>query len=599
MTEQLLISVMLVTPFVGWFLAVTIPAQQNTAIALSAGWAAAVSVAWLLCSIAELIESTASVSVGQWLIVVSEVDLTVSLSFQIDQSRCMLILAASLILLLKHASSNSSSSDDVDLGWTALLYSLSTVAIMTDDFVVLVGVWILIDCCVVGILAGRRLPAVQPRKPLNTTMALGGSGALLLIAILMATARFNSSNIEAVVSRAVEDGRVDATAVASGMSVLFVATVAVRCAFFPALIWPRMFLTRHPREAGIVVALAGILPGLALGLAVFPLSTVAADAFRLLGLLGILTSLTATGIAIVQDDSNRTGALLSVSAAGLAASGMVAGLPSCGPIAACTVLSQLVAIFVLQRDPGVFGRGIAFSVALIIAATGIGGSNAVLSIIESSRHASSNEAIASAPGQLLLTAWWGILFGQILWGIAIMKLVLIRPSNASTVSQNVSEQRPSKSSAITPALAACVAFCACIAPFDIPESASTSPTRLLAFGAATPACLLGMVAAWLLMQAGENVRSRVTASLTSLTQLCREWFYLEDAVRCGVALPIRGLAVVTEFCDRKILGGTPERSWKKLPDRVASTLEHLRFQSAVYYGLTGVLLIVGLLWSLR
>jgi len=602
MTEQLLISVMLVTPFVGWLLAVAIPAQRNTAIALSAGWAAAVSVAWLLCSIADLIEPTASVSVGQWLIVSSEVDLTVGLSFQTDQSRCMLILAASLILLLKNAGFDSSSSEDVKSGGTALLYSLSTAAILTADFVALVGVWILIDCCVVGMLARHKQPTVPTGKPLNTTIVLGASGALLLIAIFMATARFNTSNIEAVVSRAVEDGRVDATAVASGMSVLFVAAVAVRCAFFPALIWPRSSLTSQPRDAGVIVALGGILPGLALALAVFPLGTVAVDAFRLLGLLGVLTSLAATGIAIVQDDSNRIGALLGVSAAGLAASGMVAGLPSCGPIAACTLLSQLVAIFVLQRDHVVFGRGIAFGVALTIAVTGLGGSNAVLSIIESSRHASNSEAIASAPGQLLLTAWWGILLGQILWGIAIMKLVMSRPSNASTTKQNVPEQRTATGSAITSAaatLAACVAFCACIAPFDIPETNNTAPTRLLTFGAATPACLLGMVAAWLLMQAGENVRSRVTASLTSLTQLCREWFYLEDAVRCGLALPIRGLAVVTEFCDRKILGGTPEHGWKKVPDRVASTLEHLRFQPAVYYGLTGVLLVVGLLWSLR
>jgi len=467
---------------------------------------------------------------------------------------------------------------------------------------VLAGIWILIDCCVIGMLGDRRQPTVQTRKPLDATMFLGASGLLLLVAILMAMARFNTSNIKAVVSRAFEDGRVDAMAVTSGMSVLFVAAVAVRCAFFPALIWARTLLTRQPRDAGIVVVLAGILPGLALALAVFPLGTVAVDAFRLLGLLGILTSLTATGIAMVQNDSDRIGALLSVSAVGLAASGLVAVLPSCGPIAAGTLLTQLVAIFVLQRDHVVFGRGIAFGVALIIATTGIGGSNAVLSVIELSRHASGNEAISSSPGQLLLTAWWGILIGQIMWGLAIMKLVVSRPLNTPTIEQDASEQRTTKSSAImsvTVTLIACIAFCACVTPLDVPETDNNSPARLLTFGAATPACLLGMTAAWLLMQAGENVRSQVAVSLASLTRLCREWFYLEDTVRCGLALPIRGLTVVTEFCDRKILGGTPEHGWKKLPDQVASTLEYLRFQPAVYYGLTGVLLVVGLLWSLR
>jgi len=101
------------------------------------------------------------------------------------------------------------------------------------------------------------------------------------------------------------------------------------------------------------------------------------------------------------------------------------------------------------------------------------------------------------------------------------------------------------------------------------------------------------------MQAGENVRRRVTGGLDSMTRLSREWFYLEDAIRCGLELPIRGLTLLIEICDRKILGGTAEHGWEKLPARIAGSIEYLRFQPAVYYGLTGVLLVVGLLWSLR
>jgi hypothetical protein len=599
MTEQLLISVMLVTPLVGWLLAVAMPTQRNTTIAIATGLAGVASGVWILCAIADLIEPTVSVSVGQWLVVASEVDLAVNLSFRADQSRCILILAASLVLLLKNAGTVSSSSKDVEPGRTALLYALSAAAILSADFVVLAGIWILIDCCVIGMLADRRQPIVRTRKPLNTVLVLGVSGAILLIAILMAMARFNTSDIEAVVSRAVEDGRVDATAVTSGMSVLLVAAVAIRCAFFPALIWARTFLTRQFRDAGIVVALAGILPGFALALAVFPLGTVAADAFRLLGLLGILTSLTATGIAMVQSDSNRIGVLLSVSAVGLAASGLVAVLPSYGPIAAGTLLTQLVAICVLQRDHVVCGRGIALGVALIIATTGVGGSNAVLSVIESSRYAGANEAITSSTGQLLLTAWWGILIGQLLWGIAIVKLLTSRAQSAATCEQDALGRHSVKSSTIASVVATIVALCVCIMPLSIPDAATGSPARLLIFGAATPACLLGMVAAWLLMQAGENVRRPVTAGIDSMTRLSREWFYLEDAIRCGLELPIRGLALVIEICDRVVLGGTAEHGWEKLPVRIAGSIEHLRFQPAVYYGLTGVLLVVGLLWSLR
>lgn len=600
MTEQLLISVMLVAPAVGWLWAVAMPIKSNIAIVASTVTVGTASAAWIACSIAGVIEPAVSVSAGQWLKVSSELNLAVNLSFQADESRCMLALAASLILLLKNAGAVSSKNDDD--GKTALLYSLSIAATLATDLVVLAGIWVLIDCSVICLLTDRSQPTGKSKRALNTTFILTGSGALLLVATLMAMARFNTSDIGTIVSRSIEDGRVDATTVASGLSVLFVAAVAVRCAFFPALIWPRTCLRIRPRDAAIVIALAGVLPGFALAVAVFPLSAVSADGFQLVGVLGVLTSLTATGVALVQKDSERIGALLCVGAAGLAASGFAAGLPSCGPIAACTLLAQLVAISVLQRDHVVFERGITFGIAMLISVTGIGGSNAVLSHIESSLQASQNEIVDAASNRLLLIAWWGILIGQLLWGLAIVKLVTSRPTSETRPAPKSLNSNFASSSAIASVvatMAACVAICACIAPLDIPETANASPKRLLNFGAATPACLLGMVSAWLLFQAGENIRSRVAVSLDSLARLCSEWFYLEDAVRCGLALPIHGLTVVTEFCDRKILGGTSEHGWKKLPVRIAGTIEHLRFQPAVYYGLTGVLLLVGLLWSLR
>lgn len=600
MTEQLLISVMLVAPAVGWLWAVAMPIKSNIAIAASTAVVGTASAAWIACSIAGVIEPAVSVSAGQWLKVSSEHNLAVNLSFQADQSRCMLALAASLMLLLKNAGTVSSENDD-ERG-PSLLYSLSIAAILATDLVVLAGIWILIDCSVVCSLTDRSQPAGRSKKTLNTTVVLTGSGALLLVATLMAMARFNTSNIGTIVSRSIEDGRVDAATVTSGLSVLLVAAVAVRCAFFPALIWPRTCLRIRPRDAAIVIAFAGVLPGFALAIAVFPLSAVSADGFQLVGVLGVLTSFTATGVALVQKDSERIGAVLCVGAAGLAASGFAAGLPSCGPIAACTLLAQLVAIFVLQRDHVVFGQGIAFGITMLIAVTGIGGSNAVLSVIESSLQAGQNEIVDAASNRLLLIVWWGILIGQLLWGIAILKLVMSRPSSETSPAPNSLNPNFARSSAIASVvatMAACVAICACIAPLDVPGTADTSPTRLLNFGAATPACLLGMVSTWLLLQAGKNMRSRIAVSLDSLMRLCREWFYLEDAVQCGLALPIRGLAIVTEFCDRKILGGTSEHGWKKLPGRIAGTIEHLRFQPAVYYGLTGVLLLVSLLWSLR
>jgi hypothetical protein len=599
MTEQLLISAMLTVPFAGWLFGLAMPHRQAFAAAISAALSCTVAVLWLVGSHFGMLESAAQLSVSKWLVISPDEGLGVSLAFHANHSRCVLVLAASMALLLRRVGHTQSEGDGA--ASVAYLYPLSVVAMLASDLVVLTTVWIAIDCSLIG-LESRISRVDQPaRRGLSTTTIVGGSGALLLIATLMAVARFGTSDVAEVVSRAAEDGRVDAATVMAGLSVLFATAVAIRCALFPALLWPRRCLATWPRDAGIIVVLAGILPGFALAIAVIPLASLSTDAFLLLGALATLTCLTATGVALVQHDSARMVPLLSVSAAGLAASSLATYSPTCGRVATYSLLAQLSAIFVLHRCVNFRQSKIVCSIAMVVAVSGISGSNAILSLVELSMKM--NTIAAPSSRQMLLLIWWGIIVSQVLWGVAIVKLAMSNPASELTRKRDASRRLPLQVSTIesgATAFVASLALLACVMPVSADQEVTRlTPAKLFVFGAATPACLLGVVAAWLLAQASEGVRSRLVARFDSLSRLCREWFYLEAAIQYGVALPVRGLAMVLEICDRKILGGTAEHAWKSIPNRLAGAFEYLRLQSAVYYGLTGVLLIIGLLWSLR
>jgi NADH:ubiquinone oxidoreductase subunit 5 (subunit L)/multisubunit Na+/H+ antiporter MnhA subunit len=593
-TEQLLISAMLILPLAGWLLAAAMPARQNSATAFFASLTGVVAVSWIVCSRAGIIQLAGRLAVGDWLVIPSADGLTVSLTFQADQSHCVLVLAASMLVLFGTVGANNS--ETLGSSRVSLLYPLSVAAILVTDLVVLVSIWIAIDCCVFSLFAQEADGARPVKRRFSTTTILSCSGALLFVTTLLAMSRFGTSDIAEIVALSVEDKRIDAATVAAGLSVLIVAAVAIRCAFFPALIWPRTGLEFCRRSSGIVVVLAGILPGISLAVASSPLGSLSPDAFLLLGMLGVLTCLTATGVALAQTDSARVVALLSIAVAGLAAAGLATSLPTIGHVTTYTLFAQLMAIFVLQRCSGVSKRGAAFGIAMLVAVCGIGGGNALLSLVEVSLRGIADAATVSSAGRFLVLIWWGVVLSQTLWGVAIWKLVSIQPSTESTRNEDANASRLGD---LVPTIAVCLALSACMVPLGGGLMAQSElSARLLTFGAATPACLLGVVSAWLLSQASDAVRGRVTGSLDSLTRLCREWFYIEDAIRYGAVMPVRGLALLAEFCDRRILGGRSEDGWKHAPIRIAGSFEYLRDQPAVYYGLTGVLLLVGLLWTL-
>jgi len=244
-----------------------------------------------------------------------------------------------------------------------------------------------------------------------------------------------------------------------------------------------------------------------------------------------------------------------------------------------------------------------FGLAMAVALSGIGGSNAILSSIEPALNnaAASGQSTTLPSEGLLHLMWWGVVASQVLWGLAVARLIS-RTSPAGMSSQpdikgnGATRQQTGQTAFAT--TAAILAVGACILPLnEVTSTEVTSPASLFSFGAATPACLLGAVIGWLLSQASDAVRDRIAIATDSLTRLCREWFYLEDFIRYGVALPTRIAAIIAETVDRKISGGTSESGWEHTPSRLAGMIEQQQKQPAVYYGLTGLLVVVGLLWS--
>lgn len=604
MTEQLLTAAMLVVPAAGCVLAFKETTQRTSALSFAAGLTSLAAAMWMAGLSAGLVRSPATMALGNWLTLPTSAGLSVQFAFVIDQPRALLVLASSLIVLQTVIDLPGDGDPGILPARLRFLYPLSVLSILTTNLVLLLGTWILIDCCIAGWQHTHGNYRKTTGLRVNTAAFLNSSSALLLLATLMAAARFQTLDIQHILHRASSDGRIDAVTVVSGLSVIFVAAVAVRSAFFPALIWTRRCVERSPHSGSLIVALAGVLPGVSLAISIYPLGGISPDGSLLIAMLGLLTCLTSTSVFLAQDHASGRSALLFISAAGLTAVAFASGQTSGGSIAGAALFSQLTAVCALDRCRRKCKWSPGAALAMIVAVSGIGGANAILASIELTENSMApTPALGLQPGNpSLLMLWWGVVISQLLWGMAITNLVSRTFSNISSGKPAGSESQDSvgsRSSTMVETAAVLLAFAGTLIPITIhPDGIPASPERLLVFGAATPACLLGVVITWLITQSSTSVRRRVADSVNSITELGRNWFYLDNVFRFGVALPFHCLAWVIESGDRKISGGTSEDGWKQTPIRIAGSLEYLRSQPATYYGLTLVLLVVGLMWSL-
>lgn len=595
---------MLVVPAAGCGLYFANVVRSSSTLTFTSGLTSFLAVLWAVMFQFGLFTAPASVNAGNWLELSPSMGLTVPLTLVMDQQRALFVLAGSLIVLLETVCLTQPNERRLGLPIQLMfLYPLSILAILSSSLVVVLIAWILTDGCIYAWhrLNSRKEDAADLR--FNPATFLSFSSALLMLSLLMTAVRFQTFELNQFLSRAGADDRVDATTVISGLHVVLVAAIIIRSSFFPAMIWSRKFLESMPHDAFRVVVLAGILPGITLATSIEPLGVRSPDGSQLLGMLGLLTSLAATGVYLAQGQVARCTMLLSISAAGLSTVAFASGHVASEAIAGTALFCQLIAVFVLSTRLNAPRRGLIFSLAMAVAVSGIGGSNAILSSIELARTATGSTVARPSDDGVLLTLWWGVVISQFLWGAAIGRL--IRTDGLQIGSERTKHQRTQKSSESRAgtwmtSTAVILSFAATLMTIGVEPDAepAASSVRLFLFGAATPACLLGTVVAWLVTMSSSSVRDRVSGSLESLINLGQNWYYLHHAFQFGIAGPFRCLAWIIEAGDRTISGSTSESGWKKTAVRSAGLTEFLRHQPATYYGLTIVLVVTGLMWSL-
>ena len=119
------------------------------------------------------------------------------------------------------------------------------------------------------------------------------SSGFLLLVLLMVWSRYSALSLDTFLAGVANDDRVDATSVASGLSVVLAFAVIVLSGLFPALIWARPAITNHDATLPLWIPIAALLPATGLAGQLLPMSDVSLDGHLLLAAFGGLTLIAA------------------------------------------------------------------------------------------------------------------------------------------------------------------------------------------------------------------------------------------------------------------------------------------------------------------
>lgn len=600
MIDQWLMALILLVPIIGALLALAFPRTARRSQFVAAAMTTGLTGIWLAFSVSGFVAASTRLTAGTWLTIPSGLGIPVELTFELDQPRALLILMGSNILLFSLQRNHPPRSRSMLLA--LLLLPLASASLLAVNLIVVVFLWGLIDFCLcLSSLHGDS--GSRPGRTGNFINIVRCSSALLLLAVLIIAVRFGTATIDTILAEIATDERLDARSVMSGLTVVLAGAIACRIGVAPFFPWVRGKSgpdSAQSEFSAATITLAGVLPGIGLAIAVLPVAGSAPDGFLLLGALGAL-SVIASSISLVQPDSESAATPLAVCVGAMGCTAMATAQPGGTFVAAALVFAQLSAVVVLAKQPRwLFTRWLVLAVAV----SGGWGQNASLTLLESSMLQSATTARHSLYGDWLMTAvWWGIVVGQIHWGFVVLRLSH-RSQNEQgarrTPSHSPESDQPStaiipldQTSEVLLLAAAMLAVGAGLLPVS-----SQLPAGLLTFGAATPACLLGVVFAWLVVTADEESQAKMKMSFAKVHQKYRDWYSIDAYWHNGIVLPAKFLATTIALIDRKIFGGTREEGWRQMPIQLSETLEHLRLQPPVYYGLIMLLMVVGLLWTM-
>jgi|GEM_PF-3272635 hypothetical protein len=560
-----------------------------------------------------------SVSLGEWLVLPARIETTISPVLHFAPGTTPLLLIVACLAILRLPESRSTDASVAAVGRLALL-PLTACAILTTDLVVLVIIWILLE----GVLAGVCLRSQRDvsgsevdwrSAPLGI---LRLSSACLLVGVLVGVSRYHTTDLLQLARSAAADERVDAAQVVAGLSACLAGAAAIRCGLFPGILWLRQYYVSTERPELSDILLVTVLPGFALVTHLGAITATVPDGAMLIGGLGALTLIVVAAIAATQTSLRLTVPLLSICVVALGCAGSLVTEPDHAGVVMRSLLIQIsmlatVLLLSSEFESGAAGQdttrfkviGMCRTFGIAVLISGLAGPNAILHLIRAEALASPDTLTLGLPRERVCNVVWAAcVLGQWLFAFALIRGVM-RQRHAAAKTE-ASSRLTSVRVVMTAAVTVGVIVAASLMPMD-PGSpgAQQSDAKVffgsfLTFGVATPAALLGAVVAWLLYRLPESRES--TQPIRGLESLCRlsgNWFYLEHIWKFGVMGPTRVVSILVTAIDRHLISSGREEAWRFSASGLSDGIEHLRRRGSVYYGLSIMLVIAGLLLVLR
>jgi hypothetical protein len=561
----------------------------------------------------------ASVSPGTWLVLPGSIETTISPALHFSPGKTPLLLIVACLAMLRVQERRSATAFVVRGGRLALL-PLAACAILTTDLVVLVIIWILLEGVLAGVCLRSSSDASGPEAERRSSPLgiLRLSTACLVVGVLVGVSRYHTTDLLQLARSAAADERVDAAQVVAGLSACLAGAAVIRCGLFPGILWLRQYYASAERPELSDILLVTVLPGFALVTHLGAITTTVPDGGMLIAGLGGLTVIVAAAIAATQKSMNLVVPLLSVCVVALACAGSLVTEPDHGGVVMRSLLIQipiLATVLLLSSESAsdaagqnstkfkLSGMCHTFGIGVLI--SGLAGPNAILHLLRAEALTSPEILTLGLPRERVCNVVWAAcVFGQWLFAFALIRGVMRQRHAAAHIEE--SSPMTSVRVGVTVVLTLGVIAAASLLPMNGETlAAQRSDASLffgsfLTFGAATPAALLGAVVAWLLYRSPESREStQPVRRLESLCRLSGNWFYLEHLWRFCVTGPTRVVSILATAIDRHLISSGREEAWRFSASGLSDGIEHLRRRGSVYYGLSIMLVIAGLLLVLR
>lgn len=472
---------------------------------------------------------------------------------------------------------------------------LLTCGAFSADLVVILISWLVTD----AVIDWQRTKVALP-APVNSDNAKFGGRAplrltslLLLVAIVVLSARYRTTDVATLLEAVRSDERIDASAIRGGLAICLAAAIAFRCGQFPAVLWVKR-LTAESSPVGIGFVLPILVPAFVLAARLSLLWRMAPEAGSLFASLGALTTVTMGLTACSTRRFYDVPTIVCVMLCGQA-------LICCGsPVADAAVLSGLsmlmgiLGMLFYESTSCTRTRSQQASFFGILAASW---TPAALAGTLSLAGSGPSPDAAPTPGGV----WWAMLLGQLLSSFALVRgaLALRGQDEAGRVPQP--DQKPSSVLSVLLAFAVmvCVAWAIGGGERLAAEGTTSDATPMPRVGFEFLIVgVLGVVLSGLLFRPLASFQQSLAQRFDSVLHVAREWWYVEELARFTIVGPLRVVAIVVEFIDRQLLGGGREDAWIQPGTRFANLIDSVREAEPNFYGIAIGWAVIGLLVAL-